>query len=155
MTEHKERRASVLFCQHPVLKGAASGIFFFAMLVAFLSLAPAARAYSFQVGDLFIVNVDSLSPWVSIFVGFLIWWDAHQAKKHAAAALATAQTISKQVDGMLVDRDKANIKEGEARATVKAENKAETLATGQEQGRAQERVSQNTVVPLTPPPKTK
>lgn len=72
---------------------------------------------------------------------------ARQAALHARGVM---EEVAKKVDGLLADRDKANYKAGADIATLAGEDRAKTLAEGQQQGRDTERERVRTEVPVLP-----
>lgn len=65
----------------------------------------------------------------------------------AAEALEVAKATATKIDGMLVDRDKANYAEGEKKEAARGKEIADQLAEGQRQGREEERASRESLTP--------
>lgn len=64
---------------------------------------------------------------------------AEQAAVKAAEAAAISREVAVKIDGLLADRDKHNIREGEQKGKLAGEEAARQLAEGQRQGRESER----------------
>lgn len=75
---------------------------------------------------------------------------AKRADEQAKKNEVQIQSVSKQIDGLLHERDAAKVKEGEATAEAAARDDAELLARGQREGREheRERISQQTAPEL-------
>lgn len=106
---------------HPIIVGLASGALFFAVVVALLAVVPPAWALSIPVGNLFVVDLGDLAPWVSIFVAFLVY--RRQVKLDQKVA-----NVDVKIDGMLVDRDAENVKKGEEKEKLVGDRIAEGVA---------------------------
>lgn len=135
-------------CKHAcfdVVIGGFTAVFATAILFSYI---PPAWAVSVPIGNLFVVDLGDLPPWIGALVALAIWWDAHQAKKKAAEAVAKAsvgvakiEAVAHQIDGLLAERDKTKVREGEAKGKQAGVEAAEQLAEGQRQGRDTERES--------------
>lgn len=64
---------------------------------------------------------------------------AAEAAAKAAEAVEISKVVAVKVDGLLADRDKQNVREGEQRGKAAGEEAARQLAEGQRQGRESER----------------
>lgn len=133
--------------QLPILKGVAGGAMFVIVTSLLISFVLPAWAVSFPIGP-YVIDLGEIAPWIGIGVTLFIWYDAREAKKKASEAAALAGTaVTKieaaavQIDGLLAERDKAKVIEGEARGQQAGEHTARTLAQGQAEGREAERSS--------------
>lgn len=129
------------WCQHPLILGLACGAAAFLAATIFVATIPPAWAVSFPVGNLFVVELGELPPWITAIVFLLTWWEAHRAKKIAKEGVVKIDAVATQIDGLLVDRDKSKVREGEVKGKLAGEATAATLAEGQRQGAASERAS--------------
>lgn len=64
----------------------------------------------------------------------------------AAEAVEIAKGVSVKIDGMLADRDKANVEKGENKEAARGKDVAAALREGQLQGVADERASRESLV---------
>lgn len=149
MNEPKKRPS---WCQHPLILGLTCGIAVFAAATLVVATIPPAWAVSIPIGSLFgtpyVINLGDLPPWIGAIVLAMTWWEARKAKKTAAVSVATSEAnalkidaVATKIDGMLVDRDRANVKVGEAKGRQAGEETAATLAEGQRQGAASARAA--------------
>lgn len=90
-----------------------------------------------------VINVGDIPPWIMAGVVLITWWEARAARKEA-------RIIGTKIDGMLVDRDKAKVAEGEEKGKQAGVVAAEQLAEGQRQGRESERESAAAQVAISP-----
>ena len=74
---------------------------------------------------------------------------ADAAAREAAAGVAKINAVSVQIDGLLKERDRANVFEGEQKGKQAGEDAAYQLAEGQRQGREAERESAAAKGPAT------
>lgn len=133
--------------QLPILKGVAGGAVFFIVASVLVTFILPAWAVEFPIGG-YVINLGDAAPWIAIAVSLGIWLDARQAKKKAAEAAALAggavkeiAAVAVQIDGLLKDRDKANVAEGAAMGAQRGVEAAQQLAEGQRQGIEMERAS--------------
>lgn len=101
--------------------------------------------------------------WLAIIVGvgspLLLamlhnWSRAREREEDRAERRAVAKelaAVGTKIDGMLVDRDKAKVLEGERKGEQRGADKAATLAEGQRQGVENERAAAAAAANPTPP----
>lgn len=117
----------------PIIKGIAGGAIFTLIAYFFIYAVLPAWAVTFPVGP-YVVDLGALAPWIGIVVTLFIWWDARKAKQKAAEAVTKVEAVAVQIDGLLADRDRAKVVEGEVRGEKRGADAALQLAEGQRQG---------------------
>lgn len=102
--------------QHPVIDGVACGVAFFVISTILISVAFPALAVSIPITERFVIDLGDLPPWIAAIVAIAVYWEARKAKQHAAEAVAVSKDVAIKVDGVLADRDKGKVAEGEKKA---------------------------------------
>lgn len=127
--------------QLPILKGVAGGAAFVIVALLLVTFVLPAWAVSFPIPGGYVVDLGELAPWIGILVTLVIWRDARQARQLAGKAVAKIEAAAVQIDGLLTERDRAKVIEGEAKGEKKGVEAAQQLAEGQRQGIEMERAS--------------
>lgn len=137
--------------RHPGLKwalGAVEFAFIDVMLIAGLTPAWAAAISIPVAGTTYNINLGNWPDWIIALVAAGGFWKAWRAEQRATEAAklgaANAQNLAAvgvKIDGMLADRDKAKVREGEEKERIVGADAATQLQKGVEQGIRQERES--------------
>lgn len=135
-TENQFYRTGLAWCiQHPVTDGVACGVAFFIASSLLIGVAFPAWAVTIPITDSIVINLGDLQPWIASIIAFAVYWEMRKTKQKAAEAVEVSREVAIKVDGVMADRDKAKVKEGQQREKIAGEEKAETLAQGQKEGR--------------------
>lgn len=122
---------------HPIIKwtiGIATFVVAAEIMVGYIP--PAWSAASIQVTDRIVIELGDVPQWIIALVaaaGFWMTW------RKASVGVAKIDAVAVQIDGLLAERDKAKVKEGEQKGRQAGVEAAEQLAEGQRQGRESER----------------
>lgn len=110
---------------------------FFAFAFFAVALRPAwAWSWTLPVGSLFVINIsfDALAPWASIIVAFLVYMRQIKADRKQTETNTKLTEVGTKIDGMLTDRDAANVKKGEAKEKLVGDATAKQRAEGVKEG---------------------
>lgn len=130
--------------RHPGAKWALGAVEFIVVdALLIFGIVPAwAAAVSIPLADRTItIDLGDLPAWVVAGVAAGGFWKAWRAEKRVIAVDTKLAEVGVKIDGLLVARDAAKVREGEDKATAAAEVSANQRQQGVEQGIAQERAS--------------